>query len=414
MIRKTSVYLTLVAVLLFAIAATAPQAWAENAKVNCRIESPVDGSFWIGTAGDGLFRLGRNGRSVRYSQEEGQLRSDIVVSLIFDNNNVLWILDGSGVFSTYSSIRGFQEKSDLPEGILAASHGKSPELILFATKDKIYSLNTVDNRVDVLSALSVIPQSIHVSNSSDEIWIFAENAVQKMAMDGSLLSWEGAPSVSDSLPFIFETIIASSAPRSRFSSALLLYFLFVVLGILAVIIIRRYVLNSYEETMHEDPKEVKNNIPLSSVGNALSEINNRDTTLNHLRDTANLPATSSDTLGDTTISSSNHSKTFTKIVLSMIKENISNPDFDVEAIAQLAGISRIHVNRKLKAEGSGSPSSLIKEARMSLATKLLKQGKLTISQISVESGFRTPSYFATVFKDYYGVSPTEFLEGNRG
>ena len=173
-------------------------------------------------------------------------------------------------------------------------------------------------------------------------------------------------------------------------------------------------LNSYEETMHEDPKEVKNNIPLSSVGNALSEINNRDTTLNHLRDTANLPATSSDTLGDTTISSSNHSKTFTKIVLSMIKENISNPDFDVEAIAQLAGISRIHVNRKLKAEGSGSPSSLIKEARMSLATKLLKQGKLTISQISVESGFRTPSYFATVFKDYYGVSPTEFLEGNRG
>lgn len=105
----------------------------------------------------------------------------------------------------------------------------------------------------------------------------------------------------------------------------------------------------------------------------------------------------------------NASGQFTKSVMELIDENISDPNFDVDKLADLTGMSRIHVNRKLKAEGTDSPSALIKSARMTLAAKLLANGMLTISQVSAECGFRTPSYFATAFKDFYGVSPTDYL-----
>ena len=104
---------------------------------------------------------------------------------------------------------------------------------------------------------------------------------------------------------------------------------------------------------------------------------------------------------------------FTTKVMMLIQDHISEPDFDVEAIAALTGISRIHVNRKLKAEGSPSPSVLIKERRMDMAKYLLLQGDLSFSQIASECGFRSPSYFTTAFKDYTGLTPSEFVAQNR-
>ena len=71
-------------------------------------------------------------------------------------------------------------------------------------------------------------------------------------------------------------------------------------------------------------------------------------------------------------------------------------------------MSRIHVNRKLKAEGSPSPSVLLKDARMSLAAKLLKEGKLSVKEVGEKCGFSRPSYFATSFKEYFGISPSSF------
>ena len=95
----------------------------------------------------------------------------------------------------------------------------------------------------------------------------------------------------------------------------------------------------------------------------------------------------------------------------IFKEHLSEPDFDVEAIASIKGMSRIHVNRKLRQEGAPAPSVLIKQARMHHAARLIRQGKLGMSQISSLCGFRTPSYFATAFKEFYGVTPSEFTEG---
>ncbi|MCR5017832.1 MAG: helix-turn-helix domain-containing protein [Bacteroidales bacterium] len=104
--------------------------------------------------------------------------------------------------------------------------------------------------------------------------------------------------------------------------------------------------------------------------------------------------------------------TFLDKVKDKIQENIADSNFGVEELAVAMGMSRIHLNRKLKSEADASPSALLKEARMDLAARLLKEGRMSISEVSSMSGFSTPSYFATAFKDYYNISPSDYIAQN--
>ena len=107
------------------------------------------------------------------------------------------------------------------------------------------------------------------------------------------------------------------------------------------------------------------------------------------------------------------SNVFTTRVLLLIDEHYKDPDFDVDTIASLLGLSRIHVNRKLKAEGSPSPSTLIRDRRMEVAKVYLLQSETPMAKIASECGFRSPSYFTTAFKEYTGLTPSEFVAKNR-
>ena len=104
--------------------------------------------------------------------------------------------------------------------------------------------------------------------------------------------------------------------------------------------------------------------------------------------------------------------TFLDKVKDKIQENIADSNFGVEELAVAMGMSRIHLNRRLKSEADASPSALLKEARMNLAARLLKEGRMSISEVSSMSGFSTPSYFATAFKDYYNISPSDYIAQN--
>ena len=60
-------------------------------------KSPSDGSVWIGTEGDGILRIGRNGKRIRYSSEDNGLLSDEIREMCFVSPSRLYILykDGS-------------------------------------------------------------------------------------------------------------------------------------------------------------------------------------------------------------------------------------------------------------------------------------------------------------------------------
>lgn len=98
---------------------------------------------------------------------------------------------------------------------------------------------------------------------------------------------------------------------------------------------------------------------------------------------------------------------FSAKVSEIIDANYTNPDFSVEEIADILGITRVHLNRKLKMENSPSPKAMLKKVRMEKAAEMLKQG-VPVANIASECGFSSPSYFSSAFKEYFGVSPKAF------
>ena len=100
--------------------------------------------------------------------------------------------------------------------------------------------------------------------------------------------------------------------------------------------------------------------------------------------------------------------TFYDKVYAIVKDNYTNAEFGVEEVANALGMSRVHLNRKLKAENSPSPSDLIKKMRMDLAVEMLKEGSESVSEIAVKCGFSSASYFSSAFKEYFGVAPAAY------
>ncbi len=96
-------------------------------------------------------------------------------------------------------------------------------------------------------------------------------------------------------------------------------------------------------------------------------------------------------------------------VMEIVKQNLDNPDFGVEDLSREVGMSRVHMNRKLKEALGISPSSLIKSTRMKQAAYLLVHDKVNISEVAYRVGFSTPSYFSNSFRSYFGLSPKEFV-----
>ena len=96
-------------------------------------------------------------------------------------------------------------------------------------------------------------------------------------------------------------------------------------------------------------------------------------------------------------------------VMDVIKHNLDNPEFGVDDLSREVGMSRVHLNRKLKEARGISPSSLIKSTRMKQAAYLLVHDKANISEVAYRVGFSTPSYFSNSFRSYFGLSPKEFV-----
>lgn len=100
-------------------------------------------------------------------------------------------------------------------------------------------------------------------------------------------------------------------------------------------------------------------------------------------------------------------------VVKLINENISDPDLSVEFLAENIGISRVHLYRKLKELTNQSPSDFIKTIRIKQAAVQLANQKVQVSEVAYSVGFSNLSHFSNSFKEYYGISPTEYAEKYR-
>lgn len=104
-----------------------------------------------------------------------------------------------------------------------------------------------------------------------------------------------------------------------------------------------------------------------------------------------------------------------KKIMKAINNNISNPELNVEMIAAEVGISRVHLYRKLKELTNQSTRDFIRNTRLKQAEALLMSDKnYNISEIALLVGFSNATYFSNAFKELYGMSPSKYVEVNKG
>lgn len=95
-------------------------------------------------------------------------------------------------------------------------------------------------------------------------------------------------------------------------------------------------------------------------------------------------------------------------IVAIIDKNLEAPDLTVEMLGNEIGMSRAHLNRKMKELVGISPSDFIRNMRLRKACELLAKPDIDISQIAYSVGFSSQSHFSTAFKRFTGISPTDY------
>jgi AraC-like DNA-binding protein len=88
-------------------------------------------------------------------------------------------------------------------------------------------------------------------------------------------------------------------------------------------------------------------------------------------------------------------------------------ELSLETVADLAGMTAPAFCRYFKTRANKTFSEFVSEVRIGHACKLLMAGKLSITQVSYESGFRTLSNFNRQFKDITGQTPSIYVKTYR-
>ena len=96
-------------------------------------------------------------------------------------------------------------------------------------------------------------------------------------------------------------------------------------------------------------------------------------------------------------------------IVESVQAHLDDPEYGVSSLCEDVGISRVHLNRKLKAFGKESPGILIKTFRMKQAAYLLANNQVNVSEVAYRVGFSSHSYFSSSFKEYFGISPRDFV-----
>ena len=94
-------------------------------------------------------------------------------------------------------------------------------------------------------------------------------------------------------------------------------------------------------------------------------------------------------------------------VISAIEENLADEDFGVSELADLLGMSRSNLLRKVQKLTDLSVSVLIRQARLHQAQQFLRSDSFTVSEVSYKVGFNSVSYFTKCFREHYGYPPGE-------
>ena len=102
-----------------------------------------------------------------------------------------------------------------------------------------------------------------------------------------------------------------------------------------------------------------------------------------------------------------------KRIMKVVNKELVNSAFGVEELSKEVGLSRTHLYRKLLEITQQTPVEFIRNIRLAKAANLLEQNKFYVSEVAFMTGFSEISYFRKIFKDFYGVTPSDYAAGKR-
>jgi signal transduction histidine kinase/DNA-binding NarL/FixJ family response regulator len=101
-------------------------------------------------------------------------------------------------------------------------------------------------------------------------------------------------------------------------------------------------------------------------------------------------------------------KSFIKRLKQVLKENISDPDFNIDQLCKTISLSQPTLYRKIRALTGESPTGFIRSYRLKRGAELLKKGGMSIVEVALETGFSSAGYFTKCFKEKFHQLPSTY------
>lgn len=105
---------------------------------------------------------------------------------------------------------------------------------------------------------------------------------------------------------------------------------------------------------------------------------------------------------------SNSDRKFLERAVELLEANYKDEDYSPDRMAEDLAVSRTQLYRKLKTLIDTTPNNFIVSYRMQHAEKLLKQSKLSVSEVITKCGFRNRAFFYREFTRRHNCSPKDF------
>lgn len=99
-------------------------------------------------------------------------------------------------------------------------------------------------------------------------------------------------------------------------------------------------------------------------------------------------------------------------VVRVVEQNLSDPEFNVETLAEKMNMSRSTLSRKIKSITGKTPLDLIKDIKMQHACLLLENKTATVADVIITLGYSDHRNFTQSFKDAFGMTPSEYHKNN--
>ena len=94
--------------------------------------------------------------------------------------------------------------------------------------------------------------------------------------------------------------------------------------------------------------------------------------------------------------------------LECVERNMDNMEYSVEELSADLAMSRVTLYRKLQGITGQTPRDFIRSIRLKRAAQLLRDTDFSVSEIADYVGFSTPRYFAKIFREAFGMIPSQY------